>query len=329
MIFKCRNCGGNTVFSPERHDMFCPYCEGVGTAEKSGAGGSVAQCANCGGGLEIGTYTSASKCPYCDSYLIFDERVEGAYKPNLIIPFQYSKEMTKKLLRNQFKSCIFAPGDFLSDAKLETMTGMYVPFWMYDYHVRGFYDGEGKLIRTWVSGNKQYTETSTYHIVRDMEVDFDKMPVDASEAMPDAIMDLMEPYDYGALEAFKADYMSGFTAEYYNTGDVQSEPRAVNKAKQDAESILKQSINRYTGLKSTQNNQVTLSRKEVNYALLPVWIYKYKYKEKDYIFHVNGQTGKVVGEVPISQGKVWGYGATLFGSLFAILSLLAQLVTLF
>lgn len=326
MIFKCKNCGGNVIYSPERHKMYCPYCDSEESEQKQTEEQSLVTCINCGGELQVGEFTSASRCPYCDNYIIFDERVTGAYEPQLILPFVFSKDMTKKLLRDKFKSCVFAPGDFLSEVKLDSMTGMYVPFWMYDYHVKGSYDGEGTKIRKWMSGDKEFTETSIYHVVRDMEADFDKMPVDASEAMPDATMDLMEPYDYKALEGFQEKYMSGFFAERYNEDDVASERRAVTKAKQDAESILRGSINGYTTLKSAQNNQVTLERTDTNYALLPVWIYDYKYKGEDYRFHINGQTGKIIGKVPVSSKKVWGYGATVFGTLFAILMLLRQLL---
>lgn len=326
MIFKCKNCDGNVVYSPEHHKMYCPFCESLESEEKRTEEQSLVSCINCGGPIEVSDFTSASRCPYCDSYIIFDERVSGEYEPHLIIPFIFSKEQTKKLLRDKFKACVFAPGDFLSDAKLEGMTGMYVPFWMYDYHVHGTYDGEGKKIRTWRSGDREFTETSVYRISRDMEVDFDKMPVDASEAMPDALMDLLEPYNYQALEAFRAEYMSGFFSERYNSDALTNEPRAVNKAKADAEAILRNSISGYVGLSSVQNNQVSLSRTDTNYALLPVWIYKYKYKNEDYIFHVNGQTGKIIGKVPVAAKKVWGYGATVFGSLFAILMLVRQLL---
>lgn len=328
MIFKCKNCGGNTVYSPERHTMYCPYCDSQDSEEVKTTGESLFSCISCGGPLEIADFTSASRCPYCDSYIIFDERVTGEYEPHLIIPFIFSKEMVKNLMRDKFKKCVFAPGDFLGEAKLDSMTGMYVPFWMYDYHVRGTYEGEGNVIRTWVSGSREYTETSVYHIERDMEVDFQKMPVDASIAMPDQIMDLMEPFDYKALEEFKAKYMSGFFAERYNMSALDGERRALDKAKADAESILRQSISGYVGLKSTNNNQVTLNRTDTNYALLPVWIYNYKYKNEDYIFHINGQTGKIIGKVPLAAKKVWGYGATLFASLFAILMLIRQLLFL-
>ena len=326
MVFKCKNCGGNVVYSPEKHKMYCPYCDSLESEEKETTGVSLTNCINCGGAIEVNEFTSASQCPYCDNYIIFDERVTGEYKPQLIIPFVFGKERVKLLMRDKFKASVFAPGDFLSEAKLNSMSGMYVPFWMYDYHVRGVFDGQGNKIRTWRSGNTEYTETSVYHIVRDMEVDFDKMPVDSSDAMPDATMDLMEPYDYKALESFKEEYMSGFFAERYNQDALSGEPRAVAKAKQDAESILKQSISGYVGVNSALNNQVTLQRTDTNYALLPVWIYNYKYKNEDFRFYINGQTGKIIGKVPVAAKKVWGYGATVFASLFAILMLVRQLL---
>lgn len=326
MIFRCKNCGGNVIYSPERHKMYCPFCDSVDSQEKKTENQSLVTCINCGGEIQVNEFTSASQCPYCDTYIVFDERVSGKFLPRLIIPFHYGKDSVKKLLRDKFKTCVFAPGDFLSDAKLDGMKGMYVPYWMYDYHVHGRYEGEGKKIRTWISGDREYTETSVYRVLRDMEADFDKMPVDASDAMPDNIMDLMEPYDYHSLIDFNEEYMSGFFGERYNEDDVTSEPRAVAKAKQDAETILKQSISGYVDLVSKVNNQVTLKRSDTNYSLLPVWIYNYKYKNEDYRFHINGQTGKIVGKVPASVQKVLGYSATVFFSLFAILMMIRQLL---
>lgn len=327
MIFKCKNCSGNAVYSPEHYKMYCPYCGSLESDEKKTTGESLTTCINCGGEITVNDFTAASQCPYCDSYIVFDERVTGEYTPHLILPFKIGKEATKKLLREKFKSCVFAPDDFLSEAKLNSMQGMYVPFWMYDYHAKCHYDGEGTKVRRWRSGDREFTETSVYHIVRDMEVDFEKLPVDASDAMPDSIMDLMEPYNYTALEAFKAEYMSGFFAERYNKEAALVESRAKSKAQNDATLLLRQSINGYNlGVSVERDSHVTLNNEQTNYALLPVWIYNYKYKGQDYRFHVNGQTGKVIGKVPVSKKKVWGYGATVFASVFAILLLVNQLL---
>lgn len=82
MYFRCKNCGGNVVYSPERHGMYCPYCESEGSEERAeGQTGALTLCPNCGGEVEVREHTSATQCPYCDSYLIFNERVEGRFSP--------------------------------------------------------------------------------------------------------------------------------------------------------------------------------------------------------------------------------------------------------
>lgn len=323
MIFKCKNCDGNTVYSPEHLKMYCPYCGSLESDEKKTTGESLTTCINCGGEISVQEFMAASQCPYCDSYIIFDERVSGEYTPHLIMPFKIGKEATKKLMRDKFKSCVFAPDDFLSEVKLDSIQGMYVPFWMYDYHANCHFDGEGTKVRKWRSGDREYTETSVYHIVRDMETDFEKLPVDASDVMEDSVMDLMEPYNYAALEAFKEEYMSGFFAERYNKVSELLEPRAKSKARNDAVSMLRQSISGYNlGVSLERDSTVTLNNTQTNYALLPVWVYNYKYKGEEYRFHINGQTGKIIGKVPLSKKKVWGYGATVFSSVGLIFFLL-------
>lgn len=327
MIFKCKNCGGNTVYSPEQHRMYCPFCQSLDSEEKiPGQEPTTFQCSNCGGELQVRDYLSASRCPFCEDYIVFDEWVSGQYEPKLMIPFMIGKNRVKELIRTKFKFCIFAPDDFYSDARLDSMTGMYVPFWMFDFHAKGRFEGTGRKIRTWVSENREYTETKVYHIVRDMEVNFDKIPVDASYLMPDQTMDLMEPYRYNQMEDFKEAYLSGFSAEYYNMDASQAQPRAEKKAQTDTEDLIRQSIAGYTGVTNAQGNSVRLEKTSDAYALLPVWIYNYSYKNASYLFYVNGQTGKIVGKVPVSKGKVLGYSATVFLSLSAILMLISGIL---
>lgn len=324
MIFKCKNCSGNVVYSPEKLKMFCPYCDSTDSEEKECENQGTATCLNCGGELHVNDFTSATQCPYCSSYIIFDERVSGDYTPHLILPFKYGKETVKKMLREKFKKSIFAPSDFFSDAKLDSMEGMYVPFWLYDFDANSRYEGEGTKVRSWTAGDRRYTETSIYRIVREVDVSFDKIPVDASDALPDATMDLMEPYQYEALEAFKAEYMSGFFAEKYNQTAEYMMPRARAKVAQDTHNIVHSSIVGYVSNRTVTDN-VNANCTEQNYALFPVWIYNYKYNGEDFRFHINGQTGKIVGKVPILPKKVFGYGATVFGLLFGIMLMLRYL----
>lgn len=146
MIYKCRNCGGNVVYDPDRKEMHCPYCDGTDTQDKL-PGGGMETCANCGAPIEAGDYRSAVKCEYCGHYTIFDERVEGVYEPRLILPFKIGKNTAVKRLENEFSRRIFAPESFLAQATVEKMEGNYVPFWLYDMKAYCHYAGTGTRVR--------------------------------------------------------------------------------------------------------------------------------------------------------------------------------------
>ena len=316
MIFKCKNCGGNVVYEPSRGKMYCPHCESI-DSEDTIQGGTLTQCVNCGAPVNVQNYTSASRCEHCGSYIVFNERVEGVYEPHMLLPFRVNKDSAVAAMDKEFGKRAFTPSGFMSTKSLENMVGVYVPFWLYDY--KAFYDfaGEGTRVKTWRSGNTEYTETSYYEVIRKMDVDFDKIPVDASYAMEDGVMDLMEPYNYQQLQGFEPKYMSGFYGEIYNQGAPELEGRAQVKARNASEELMQGSLKEYSTMKPHRKD-LNLQRDGVNYALMPVWQYNYRYKDKTYQFHVNGQTGKVIGITPVSKEKVLAYGASVFALVTSI-----------
>ena len=327
MYFKCKNCGGNVVYSPERHTMFCPFCESEKSEELSnGTSPELSVCPNCSGEVPLEQHTSATQCPYCDSYLILNERVEGSYAPALILPFQLGKESCKKSIRERFKKNLFAPVDFLSEVLLNGMKGIYVPYWLFHYDTHCIFRGEATKVKVWRSGDTEYTETSHFAVNRDMDITFDKMPVDASEAMPDDVMDLMEPYNYEQLVSFTPEYMSGFYAEKYNMPSDALENRARTKMNEDAEKLLRESYAGYNSVR-TVNQEVQVRKSSADYGLLPVWKYLYTYDGKEYPFYVNGQTGKIVGEAPTSMKKALAYICTLWGCVMAVLVMVPLLIS--
>ena len=48
--------------------------------------------------------------------------------------------------------------------------------------------------------------------------------------------------------------------------------------------------------------QAKVDKKEAHYALLPVWMLTTKWKDKDYLFAMNGQTGKMIGDTLPKDG---------------------------
>ncbi len=310
MIFKCKSCGGNVVYHPEKKTMWCPHCDSLDSEERLELE-NMENCINCGAPLEkTDKYTSALRCSHCGSYLILKERVEGKNRPDVILPFAVSKEKAVEILQKEFGKRILTPDSFLSHSTLECLEGSYIPFWLYDYLARADYEGKATKVRVYRSGNYEVTETSHYMVSRKMDISFDKIPVDASERMADDIMDLMEPYEYQALQNFEEKYMSGFYGEMASFSECQEEERAKSKAKADADSLLAETLAGYTTCVPVHKD-IELTDKKVRLALLPVWVYRYHYKGKEYLYHVNGQTGKVIGETPTDAKKAILYSGTV------------------
>ena len=180
-------------------------------------------------------------------------------------------------------------------------------------------------IRTWEEGDYDCTETSTYRIVRDFDVDYDKIPVDASKAMPDAMMDLVEPYKYEALGEFDAKFLSGFQAEIYDEDKDTLFPRAKKKADKYSQKYLGGYNVEYDAVRPTVNDKKS-TEKASFYSFLPLWRYVYRYGGKNYEFYVNGQTGKAVGEAPTSLSKALVWFVAVFGSLFFTVEMLLYLL---
>lgn len=316
MIFKCKNCGGNSIYNPATGSMHCPHCESEESQEKI-QGVGLQQCGNCGAPLEPGDHTSAMKCPNCGSYHIFEERISGEYTPHLVLPFKITKEQAVAAIKAEFKKRFFTPKEYLSYASISKMEGVYVPFFMYDFHSDITYRAVGTKVRTWTSGDYKYTETSYYQVERDMDAEFRKIPVDGSLTMDNSVMDLMEPYEYKALVDFEDKYMSGFLAEKYSDDKEILSNRARQKARDDSKALLRETLNGYATL-SQINENIDLQQRAEQYVLLPVWVYEFEYRGKKYTYHVNGQTGKVIGHTPVAYPKLFAYTAAVFAACLAV-----------
>ena len=81
--------------------------------------------------------------------------------------------------------------------------------------------------------------------------------------------------------------------------------------------LMKETVTGYSTV-TTKNSNIQLKDGKVSYALLPVWILNTKYKDKIYTFAMNGQTGKFIGELPISWKRFWAYFG-VFSVIFSII----------
>ena len=101
--------------------------------------------------------------------------------------------------------------------------------------------------------------------------------------------------------------------------------RATQRFRDGTIQAFRDDVHGYSNV-TVQDSNIQLSNTKANYALYPVWILNTKWKDKNYRFAVNGQTGKVAGDLPVSVPKFilfyllffLAVGGAVFGIAFAI-----------
>ena len=224
-------------------------------------------------------------------------------------------------LKKHYQKKPLLPKAFSAQNHIEQIQGVYVPFWLFSGSAEGDVTYKCTRSMTRREGDYDVTDTQHYLVRRAGSVTFEKIPVDASSKMPDENMDSIEPFDYQALKPFSNAYLPGFLADQYNVSVEQSASRADTRCKASCESALRSTVTGYTTC-TPETQTVRIRRGQVQYALLPVWMLHTKWKGKDYLFSMNGQTGKLTGDLPISWGRFWAYFAGIAGGLAAVLSVL-------
>lgn len=282
-------------------------------------------CNNCGAIVITDADTTATSCSFCGAGVVLGDRLSGNLKPAQVIPFTISKEQAKEAFKKWSKKGRLAPSDFKEANRIKEITGIYVPFWMYDLGNKAIVDARATRVRTYSRGDYNYTETKHYDVYRNINIEFLKVPVDASEKMDDVLMDKLEPYDYSNLKTFKTPYLAGYLAEKYNYDDKELFPRVKEKVKNHINTYISSTVKGYTSV-NYRTKQVSTERSKSHYVLLPVWMVYYDYDKSEHTFAMNGQTGKIVGKPPLSYGKAGLWLGGIAGGTFLISRVITMLL---
>ena len=267
-------------------------------------------CPSCGAELMCDVSTAATSCPYCGNPTIVPGQFNGSLKPDYIIPFAMSKEAAMAALKKHYRKRPFLPKTFSSTNQIQKIQGIYVPFWLFDAQTSGDCYYIASNSRTHREGDYRVTRTDYFSVVRGGSIEFGNVPTDASKRMPNDVMDSIEPFDFSQLKPFSMAYLPGYLADRYDVSIKDNEGRANRRCMKTTEQIMWSNVVGYQDVKMVRND-MHLKRGQVHYALLPVWVIKTKWNKKDYLFAMNGQTGKFVGNLPVSKGRFWGWCAGL------------------
>ena len=269
----------------------------------------------------------ATICPYCGNAAIVENQFAGTFQPDYIVPFRIDKKAAMQSFEATCKRLPFLPDEFKNKRKIEEMSGVYVPFWMFDCQANAAIAYRGERNSYWSDSENDYVKTDHYKIFRAGTLDFENLPVDASKKADDAYMDALEPYNLGEAVRFDTGYLAGFLADKYDVSASESESRANARIKATTESTFAGTVDGFSGI-APESSKISFSDGKVRYSMLPVWMLHIAYDGQNYAYAINGQTGKVVGSFPVSKKKRNLYFLKAFGIGVAVMAAVLALITL-
>ncbi len=328
MIYRCPGCGSALVYSPQENGMRCKYCnqvyqmyELVGEPEADDVQVNtyeepredekmiqenwgnqksfevkVYSCTACGAELMVNENEASTFCAYCGQPTVVFSRVSKELQPDYCVPFTLTGEQAVAKIRAKLNKGMFVP-DEIKNVKVDKLRGIYVPYWLHDVKIR-----ERANIKAEKGSGKQ---RHTVYCFRDAEATYHRVTSDASRKLNDELSQRLEPYGMNELKDFKPEFLSGFYADRYDVEEEQTRAIAGLRAKEFIEEDIISTV-KYSSPKIIDSDyRYEILQQE--YALLPAWFMTFWYKQQLYTILVNGQTGKVVGNVPISKKKVGAF----------------------
>lgn len=344
--YKCPSCGGAIAFDSKIQKMKCPYCDlememdsfqsmdehleelhptNSSTSTENSTEEwqedddqmNVFVCKSCGGELIADENTAATACPYCDNPVVLKERLMGDLKPELVIPFKLDKKAAKEALNKHVQGKRLLPKVFKDQNHIDEIKGIYVPFWLFDVTVDANLQYSAQNIRTWNDSKYNYKEISYYSVLREGQLNFTHLPVDGSKKIDDILMESIEPFDFSEAVDFQTAYLAGYLADRYDVNPEESIPNVEQRAKSSTLGIFKNTVDGYT-IVNLESSSMHIQNSTATYVLYPVWFLNTRWNKKRYIFAMNGQTGKFVGDLPLDK--------QVYKKYFIIFSIIAAIV---
>ena len=352
--YKCPCCNAPLIFKENSNQMKCEYCdnafdlstvqaymerimpeqpdeinwesESKETWNTDEQASLQEYCCNaCGGQLVTDAHTAATFCPYCGNPAILPGRLSGGIKPEELIPFKTTKEDAKQAFLKLCRNKPLLPDFFMEDQQVDKITGIYVPFWIYDCDadITGSY--KATRTHTWSDSRYIYTKTDHYLLRRQAKASFSGIPMDGSTKMEDVFMESIEPFDYSQMVPFEMPYLTGYLADKYDVPSEQGESRIRQRVEQSMEDQIQSTLLGYATVLPS-GRQIQIHHGKAKYVLLPVWMLNTNYNGKIYTFAMNGQTGKMTGAFPICRKRTAAWFAGICGGVTLLTYLLQMML---
>lgn len=327
-MYACPNCGGNLKFDIRTQQLGCEHCQtqmdvysfedkDPATEKQTEYDATIFSCPQCGGEI-VSTDTSAAEfCTFCGASTILHSRLTKEKRPNYIIPFKKTKEDCKQAYSEMMKKAIFAPDALKNPKYIDGFRGIYMPYWAFYMSQQGEFSLKGSKSKR----RGDYIITDHYALTGEIDAYYKGLSYDASSSFDDNISEKIAPFDVKGMKEFTPAFLSGFYADTADVDPSTYQSDAENIAIQNSTNAI---YSKFSGMSmgSLTPSSLNTEVKEIDSAMFPVWFMSYRNAGRVAYATINGQTGKVVTDLPVDTGKYTTGSLLLALPIFLILNLL-------
>lgn len=337
--FPCRGCGAETRFDPECGGLACPFC-GASTPLTNAAGFAAAEhdlsdaeqadasgppplpvavsapekrgCPQCGAQFSPPAGERTVRCPFCGSQFVKQlEQSVHLDKPESLIPLAVGPKKAKELFTDWLGKGWFHPNALKREGKLGELSGFYLPVWTFDAQTRTRYTAERgrRVSQSYMAteNGRQVTRTRTHMewtpVSGSREDFFDDVLVPAAKAELQKFLERAGDFALKTgLTPYRQEYLAGWGALDPALDRKAGWQNAAGKMTTQVEERCTHQVGG-DGCRNL-NTQIQWSDEKYKLTLLPYWLCAYQWRQKPYRFVINGQTGNIAGDKPLSIVKI-------------------------
>lgn len=332
-MISCPGCGANLRYDIDSGNMLCSYCgnsynpylfdeKAKDAGKQEWFEGYVYTCPGCGAELVTADQTDVTAfCSYCGSADFIFDRFEDRKRPDGILPFTLTKEQCIENYLRVAKKAVFTSSRYKSREAVESFRGIYMPYWSYSVSQSEVFDLKGS---TSVTSGDTVTVTS-YDVTGSAKGKYKGIAHDASRAFDDSISECLAPFPTREAKPFTPGYLSGFYADAADTDPEFYDDAVLHFAQNFGRKTLGERLDRRGApVENLAKAELPAEITEVSSVMFPVWFMSVRSGNRVSYATVNGRTGKVVADFPISPLRLFGCAAALTGLLFLILNFLVM-----
>ncbi|WP_068135621.1 zinc ribbon domain-containing protein [Roseimaritima ulvae] len=319
----CARCGNPL----SADDQYCPACgqpndgpssPAASASKTPAAAARFLRCESCGAEISTDIDRRSYVCPFCDStYVVeFTPAQSDRRRPEFVIGFA----VTRQQARQHFKKWLsnnrwLRPGDLTTAAIEEKQQGVYLPFWTFSTRASSRWRAKigeywYETVRRQVRGadgkmttrTERVRHTEWWPLSGRHQRFYAGFLASASRGLSQAEAEQIQPFQLTALARYQPHFLAGWMSEEY----VLDQDQAWQICQAHFQRVERQNVAAFLP-GDEQRELVVDSRFErtgIDLVLLPVHILSYRYQDRVFRFLVNGQTGKFVGQKPVSGKRV-------------------------